>query len=232
MTHRTIRGRINYISDEEGENGREWFTMTVDPDGSRVIRCQCEMDNYRLQRDVVFAVDADWQPRDCSVRVSIDHELVGSGWFRFTDTFAECETLTTQHGRVSQRWPLERPCPVFISHAVTCDVWQIALFDRQSGDKIQRIEGRLSSSTLPNGGSGPMLSAGFSGTAGPGVVDLEYLETKSVTVPAGKFEADHFAILREGKAPLEIWGMGDDIVPVKLRWDLLNQSFDLVELEM
>ena len=35
MRHRTFRGKLSYRHDTKGETGREWFTVTVQPDGTR-----------------------------------------------------------------------------------------------------------------------------------------------------------------------------------------------------
>ena len=45
MNHATYRGKIVYRTDGKGEEGREFFSVTVQPDGSRTLRALCEMDN-------------------------------------------------------------------------------------------------------------------------------------------------------------------------------------------
>jgi len=57
MKHRSYRGRVDYIHDDIGERGREWFSVTVQPDGMRTLRSQCEMDDTRILRDVTYTVD-------------------------------------------------------------------------------------------------------------------------------------------------------------------------------
>ena len=82
-------------------------------------------------------------------------------------------------------------------------------------------------SHLPNGGSGPEI----------GVIDLcvDYRGDEGVTVPAGQFATRHFANQRADadpdRPPVEVWAYSDDFIPVRLRWDLLGQSYELVELE-
>jgi len=83
MKHRTYRGRIDYIHDDIGERGREWFTVTVQPDGTRTLRSHCEMDDTRILRDVVYTVDRAWLPIDSYVRLTVEEKLMGSAWFRF-----------------------------------------------------------------------------------------------------------------------------------------------------
>ena len=90
MNHRSYRGKMLYLTDGLGEMGREWFHVTVQPDGSRTLRATCEMDDDRLLRDVVMTVSKNWYPVDAFVRLSIVEKLVGSSWFNFTDGTAGC----------------------------------------------------------------------------------------------------------------------------------------------
>lgn len=224
MKHRTIRGKILYLDNETRETGREWFTITVQPDGRRTLRAQCEMDDRRLLRDVIYSVDADWYPLDCFVRLSIEERLTGTGWFRFTDRLAECETFTAAAGRLSQRRDLTERTPSFGAHPVVCDIWHLARFDRSKGERIQTSRNVLLSAREPDGGSGPMFSA----------MDLtiEYVGREEVTVPAGTFEADHFRFLLDnvGMEPEELWCVGEDFLPIKIAYPIFNATYELAEL--
>ena len=55
MKHRALRGRIAYLHDRDGERGREWFSISVQDDGTRTLRAQCEMDDEDLAETVAFA---------------------------------------------------------------------------------------------------------------------------------------------------------------------------------
>jgi hypothetical protein len=84
----------------------------------------------------------------------------------------------------------------------------------------------FSSSHLPNGGSGPLLvpsQAGFT--------SKKFIGKEQIEVPAGNFETRHFQFLVADYPPIDIWTLGSDFIPVRLRWNLLKQSYDLVELE-
>jgi hypothetical protein len=206
MQHRTIKGKISFITDDIGEMGREWFTVTVHTDGSRTMRALTEMDDDDLVRDITYSVDEKFRPLDCFVRLTINDRFQGSGWFHFTETHAECESVTVDAGRISQRWPLQGRAPLFTCHSVAADAWGNACFDYARKDETQTFFPRLTSSPLGNGGSGP--------------------------VPAGKFTCDRL-ILNKGKIPrFETWTSGPDFLPVQLRYDRLNQYYKLVELEM
>ena len=50
-------------------------------------------------------------------------------------------------------------------------------------------------------------------------------------VAAGSFDNRHFRFYVADNPPIDVWTLGSDFIPVRLRWDLLKQSDDLVELE-
>jgi hypothetical protein len=158
MLHRTIRGHVRYLGDTVGERGREWFTVTVHGNGDRTMRAQCEMEDSGVLRDVTFAVYSRFQPLDCFIRLSVKDQFMGSGWFRFADGFAECEVVTTDAGRITQRFDLGGRAPSFGAHPVACDIWHLPQFDRSRGPRKEVIPGVLMSSNLPNVASGPLLA--------------------------------------------------------------------------
>ena len=227
MKHRTYRGKILYLTDGKGEEGREYFTVTVQPDGARTLRAHCEMDNDELLRDVVYTMDGQWRPQDAFVRLTIDNRFQGSAWFRFTEHSLECETVTADAGRLTQRIATAGYPPSFGGHPICCDTWHAKAADLRRGDRReQAIEGIAMSSPLPNGGSGPTLTLS--------AVDVEFVGIETITTAAGRFETKHFRNYsrRRGRAhPVEIWAYSDDFVPVRARWDLLGQTYDLVEFE-
>ena len=62
MAYRTIRGKILYTSKQpqrmDEERGREYFTITQQPDGTAVMHAHCEIDDEPMVvRDVVAAMD-------------------------------------------------------------------------------------------------------------------------------------------------------------------------------
>lgn len=228
MNHSTYRGKIVYVTDGKGEEGREFFTVTVQPDGCRTLRAQCEMDNDELLRDVVLSLDGSWQPRDAFVRLAIKSTFQGSAWFSFGNGFVDCEAMTQDAGRISQRMTVPAWPPSFGGHPICCDTWhaKVAALRRTGGAAFQAVEGIAMSSPLPNGGSGPLLSLAD--------VDVEFCGSETITTKAGTFETVHVKNYnrRRGRDhPVEIWAWGDDFVPVRARWDLLGQTYELAELE-
>ena len=209
-----------------GEMGREYFAVTVQPDGTRTLRAQCEMDDDRLLRDVVLTVDAAWRPIDAFLRLTIDEATVGSGWFRFDGDTALAEGWTAKGGRFAQRFDRDAPTEFFGTHALHCDAWVAGrLRQHVAGSRAFRFC-TFASSILPNGGSGPELIE----------VPADYAKVRDFGVermegPAGKFDAHHVRIDVPGVDHFDVWAGGQDCLPVRLSSDVLGQIYELVEIE-
>jgi hypothetical protein len=225
MRHRTYRGKVLYVGDTVGERGREWFTVTVHGDGRRTMRAVCEIDDTEVLRDVTYSVDREWRPLDAFVRLIVKDTFMGSGWFRFADGYAECETFTAGAGRLSQRMLTIGRAPSFGAHPVACDIWHLPQFDHGTGPGRRVFPGVLMSSLLPNGASGPLLEF-YPG----GGLPIRFHGRERVTVPAGSFETLHFSFDREGRPPQHCWCTEDDYVIVKIYSELLRTTYQLVEL--
>ena len=110
MTARKIiRGSLRYSSNKPErrgeERGREFFTLSQQPDGTDVVLAHCEIDDApSVVRDVSLALrHEDSAPIDCSVRLTVGGCFEGSGWMRFAEGYAECESYNVRDGRISQR---------------------------------------------------------------------------------------------------------------------------------
>lgn len=221
----TLRGRIDYLRNATGlVSGREWFSITRQRDGGRILRAQCEMDDIRLLRDVSYAVDRAWRPLEAHVRLVQDDAFVGSAFFRFTDTAVLCEAFTASEGRISQSVPVAHRPPVFAAHPIVNDGWQTMAFDHSDEAPIQWLRGAANSSPRADGGSGPMI----------GITDkrIEYVGETPVSVPAGTFDCRHYRIHPEHfDSPLELYVSGSDCLLVRLEWAHLDSRYDLAELE-
>lgn len=233
--HRTIRGTIRYTSKKpdrmDEERGREYFTINVHSDGKRTCIAHCEIDDRpSVMRDITYSLDEDWYPLDCFVRIAVNDRFMGSGWFRFADGYAECETYTALDGRVTQRMETNGRLVTFQNHAIVCDSWHMRLFDRsKAGEGVQSIDEMLLSSPDHRGATGPMLfRIGFG---------VEYVGEETIDVEAGNFDALHFRFvsspgLPEAHPPYDIWCTNDGDF-IFLRGDIggyMQTFYELVEL--
>lgn len=226
MKHRTVTGKILYLTDGIGEEGREYFTITIQPDGGRTLRAHCEMDNDGLIRDVVYTLGPGFVPEECFVHLTMNEKFYGSALFRFFDDRTECHGLSATDGPVDQVVPSNGRTPSFGAHPICCDTWHAKKGDLMRGAASTVLVPNIAmSSPLPNGGSGPALS----------FVDLDvtFVGTETIRTAAGTFDCKHFRNLgrRPGKPrpPVEIWAWSDDFIPVRARWELLHQTYELVE---
>ena len=226
---RHYSGKTLYIGDEVGERGREWFDVTVEPDGTRTLRAKCEIDgsvvhNFRVLRDVTFTLDGNCRPLDAFVRITVNDKFMGSSWFRFGEHEVECEGFTVNEGRTSQKVPVARWPRSFGSHPVVCDIWHLGDWDWKSKEKRQSWQAVMSS-PLSSGASGPMI--------GLSTFTADYVGEEKVTVKAGTFDTRHFVFPLHDRpqydSPEHVWYAGDDLLFVKIRWDHLKTTYELVE---
>ncbi|MDX2223338.1 MAG: hypothetical protein SFV21_11340 [Rhodospirillaceae bacterium] len=205
--------------------GREMFHVTIQADGTRILRAICELEDDKLLRDVVATVGADWYPIDAFVRIVTDGAFVGSTWFRFTHRAAECHAVTALEGRWSQAFDLDGPAGELGTHPVHADAWGLAHFpNREPGHEALPPGVRFSTSIQSNGGSGPLL------TPSTGRKRRRYVGREKLTVRAGAFDVEHFQDLFPDKPPADLWVTATDYVPVKVQWVYRKQTYELVEL--
>ena len=201
IDHTITRGVIAYTSKKperlDHERGREFYNIIKYGDGSRTISVHTEIDDRpSVMRDATYTVDNNWMPQDCFVRLTVGDKFMGSGWFKFHETSAECETFTALEGRVSQNYKLKHgPLKSFQNHAIACDSWHFSHYDLSMGPGEQRINEILLCSPDHRGATGPMLY--------PLGLDLVYVGDEKITVGAGSFDAHHFQVPTNKELPEE-----------------------------
>ena len=212
MKHRSLRGTIRYTSAKPErmghERGREYFIMTDQADGVRVVHAHCEIDDApNVIRDVVLSLDPHGRPIDCSVRLTVGDQYEGTGLMRFTDTCAECEAYNRKSGRSSQRIELTAPIRALGAHPICGDALILRLYDLSKGPGREFFPNLMLTSPDHRGATGPMLfPLGFG---------LEFVGAESISVGAGKFESLHFRYvdtagqLPQEHPPYDVWCSAD-----------------------
>ena len=237
MAYRTLRGRIRYTSKNPQrmgeERGREWFTLTQQPDGTDVLHAHCEIDDEPMvARDVVAAMDHTTSaPRDAYVRLSVDHHFEGSGWFRFTRDYVECETFNYRDGRITQRIDIDSPVSWMQCHPIVGDALLMKLYDLQQGPGKTFFDNIMLSSPDHRGASGPKLfQLGFG---------IQYVGEETISVEAGTFAARQFQVVDTGQLPEQhppytVWCTADeDYLFLKAHAEGYMQTrYELVALEL
>jgi len=229
--HVTKRGTITYDIDNpdfaSGNWGLEHFIITRHGNGDRVLRAYCELnDEPALIRDVLICVDADFHPRDATVRLTEGDEFKGTGWYHFTDKQIDFQGFNAAQGRISKTMEIDRSIRGFVNHALSGDAWLVARFDRAKGPRQQTFYNNPLSSADHRGATGPRLETSDNTT-------IEYKGEDHVTVPAGTFSCHHFIFLipSGNHPPYHLWVTADgDFVFVKATVDApYNWTFELTE---
>ncbi len=209
--------------------GHEHWTMTRGSDGLRVLSVHCEMrfGDDDVVRDTVLSVDADWHPVDAYVRIMNRGVMTGTGWFRFTDDMAECESWTRDQGRMSQKTAITKPMRGFGVHALMGDGWLSATFPFEKGPGHEQYwNDALLHSLHHFGATGPYLHRSTSG--------LRYVGPETITVPAGTFACHRiqFVNMTNQHPPYNMWISADgDCLYVKgVVEGYMDSVFELTEL--
>lgn len=225
------RGLIHYRHAVSGDLwGEEAWTIRKGADGRRVLTVHCAMrfGEDDVVRDTVLSVGPDWHPHDAFVRIMNHGEVTGSGWFRFTDTLAECESWTAREGRISQRLPIEKPIRGFGVHALMGDGWMAAAFPFGKGaGHVQHWAHNPLHSLHHFGATGPSLHTSTSG--------FRYAGIEAVTVPAGTFQCHRlqFVGMTNNHPPYDMWisSCGDFLYVKGVVQGYMDSVFELAALD-
>jgi hypothetical protein len=226
---RLISGKISYCLNPPGkpetEFGREVFSMSVQANGLRTLRVLCEFDDIGLTRDVTYTVDADWHPVEAYVRIAEEDRALGSGWFRFTDTYAEGEGFTVSEGRFHQRISLDRPLNAFGSHPICSDIWKLARLPKAKVGETVILDNAVNTSPLASGESGPIMAMRSYPYVYKGE---ETIEVRSGTNTCQRWDWP----VRDGKTLCMWTTAGEDFLPIRMTFPEGNKIYDLVELNV
>lgn len=236
MKHRSITGTILYTSKKpdrlDQPRGIEHFRFTHHTDGKRTLRAHCEIEEPHpsVLRDIVYSLDEHGRPMDCHVRLTVDDRFMGSGWFRFTQDFVECESYGPTIGRLSQRMPLNGPVDGMGTHPVVADGYLLSLFDWVEGEKKKL---RVMLPSPDHRGATPPVIAEVN-------IDAVFLGRETVTVKAGTFAAKHFQFIDDGNSgmagqhpPYDVW-ITDDADAIMLQGGVggyMQTWYELIALD-
>ena len=243
MKHERIRGRIRYTSKKpemlDQVRGDEIFNITRHADGKMTIRAHCEIHEPAptVLRDVVYSMDEIGNPMDCHVRIVVNDEFMGSGWFNFTldETRSgkiECESYSPSIGRLSQVMETNGSFDGFGTHPIIGDAQMCRVIDRSQGPTRREVRVFLPSPDH-RGATPPLVSEVRIG--------LEYVGDETVAVEAGTFDCHHFRYVDDEGPGMggtqhpnyDMWVTRDDFIFVKGGvGGYMMTRYELVELEV
>jgi hypothetical protein len=200
--------------------GGETFIITTHVDGRRTLRAHCAIDENspRVLRDSITSLDKDWRPTEAFSQITVDEKFVGSAWYHFTDTYAECHGFTAREGRNTQRMEYDRRPAVFGTHPIQADAMHCHAYDLSKGPGEQTTGMYMMNSFHHRGADGPVL------LRKPGIF-IVYVGNEKVTVEAGTFDSHHFRI---GRSTDDAY-MGSDIHPPYHLWVTTDGDYVLLK---
>ena len=218
-----LRGTIAYVRDDTGRQGRDDFTLTHLPDDSWLVNARTTSADTGILREVIHLLDPGHRPVSSHIVQWRHGEPQGDGWLTADERGVHASVAMAGQGRLEQH--LRTPTwPAFIvPHAVVCDAFITATYDRDRGGR-QPIVGGVRSSPRADGTTGPLGS----------VMDdlaLTLLGEESIDVPAGRFATDHYLVESDGGAVEHLWITPSERLLVRLRSDRLATTYEIDHLE-
>ena len=213
------QGEIGYFDAAGASTGRELFSLSLHADGSRTLRAQCEMDDDRLVRDVLLALEPDGRPGEAFVRIVEAGGSIGSGWYRFDDQGADVEIRCAGAAVETRREALPAGFGFFGSHALVNDGWLSRLATRGTTTKLQQL---ATSSLQANGGGVPAFHVTEA--------DIEHVGDVFIEVAAGGFECAHYRVGYGDYPALDMWVTGPELLLVRMSWEHLQGRYELLQL--
>ncbi len=219
-----IAGRLLYRKKSTGTiRGREDFSITENRDGTVTMESLAITDDSRFVRHVLYTKGIDGRPKDAFVRLQVDGDLVGSGYFRVEGGTLHLTTDTSKTGHTVQSVDVPTDYFSLVTHSVMLDGWIVLNYDWKMGGLQKRVF--YNTSTLWNGTDGPL---GRMET-----YRITALDDADVTSPAGTFRCRHVRMEADFlKVPAsDIFVTGKHDILVKYDWNELDLDYVLESLK-
>ena len=217
-------GRLSCLKKSTGrEPGRElgcedWW-LTRNRDGTTTMRCLAMNGDSKVVRDVTLTRTKEGFPTDAFVRLQVENQLIGLGYFRTEGDTLRITTDGIETGHTEQSIKVPTDLFTIVTHAVMLDGWAIFNYDRAKGG--EQVRAIYNTSTRWNGMDGPL---GRMGT-----YRINLLGEEEITVPAGTFKATHFTIDSEFKnvPTSHLWVAGEDRILLRYDWGEFDHEYVL-----
>lgn len=224
MPLRLFTGRLLYLKKSTGVlRGREDFSITENRDGTVTLAALAATDDSKFVRHVVYTKARDGRPRDVFVRLQVNGDMVGSGYFRLEGDLLHITTDTAMTGHTVQTVKVPGDFFAVVTHSVMLDGWIAFNYDWEAGGLQHRAF--YNTSTLWNGTDGPLGRMESYRVAA--------LDDKNVTCPAGTFPCRHLRMDPDFlKVPSsDIYVTGPHSILVKYDWNELDLEYVLENLK-
>jgi len=215
---RRLSGRIAYLAADGTRCGHEDFELSSHP-GGHLLRALCVLDDAALLRDVSLSMDRDWRPRDGYCRLIRDGREEAALWFDVGADAVRVEGRVDDKSLPTQPMPTNGPLAYLGLHPLQGDalIVQCRGVDRQGA--FVSIDA-ITNSISPNGDE----RVG----ACPVRIDVAYMGTCAITVPAGDFAARHYQLRwRDDWPPADLWVRQEDCLFLAMRWSHVPTTYQL-----
>ena len=212
---RSSQGEYTYQTlKEHRPRGRETWSLTVHPDGSRTVTAL--VDNYDggVYYNLVHRVDADFRPLESFVVQWMTGRRLASAHFA-VDGNTLTSTIATTTGRRDEQ--LNVPNTFSIQpHAVVTDGWRGYWYDKakrgvQSGTNVNM--------SVAPGTPEPLRGKLEEENA-------EYIGSERITVPAGTFDTEHYKF----RGGADIWFTSQDRLMIRYLYVETDREYVLTKI--
>ena len=224
MALRYITGRLLYRrKSTDSVRGREDFSITENRDGTATLTAVAITDDSKFVRHVVYTTALDGRPRDALVRLQVNGDLVGTGYFRLEGDTLHITTDAAMTGHTVQSVRVPTDFFSVVTHSEMLDGWIVLNYDWEVGGLQRRPF--YNTSTLWNGTDGPL-----------GRLEsyrVLALDDREVTCPAGTFPCRHVRMDSEFlKVPAsDIYVTGRHNILVRYDWNEFDLEYVLETLK-
>jgi hypothetical protein len=204
-------GRLSFLSKPAGhELGREDWCLTRNRDGTTTMRSLLMTDDSKVVRDAMLTRTKDGRPTDGFVRLMVERQFIGSGYFRVEADKLHVVTDGPETGHCQQTLKIPTDLFAVATHSGMLDGWMIFNYDRaKGGPQVRTVYNTLMPGSDVGGTLGPPGPLGKLETC-----RISLLGEEEIVVPAGTFKATHFTVdSNAGKSSAShLWVAGEDRV--------------------
>lgn len=221
---KTITGRLSYRKADGTEWGQERLSVS-EHGGSRTYRSSMEMDGFGIFREANWSMTMDGAPLEGFSRETSDGNLIAHNWYRIDGRTAEFESYSADKGRQSRRIEARAAIGHLGLHVILSDCMVSA---GRGCDDIGIEKPVICLANSLDGYGREPTDAFFVEPL------VTYLGTEPVSVPAGTFEGEHFAV-RWSKAvpkPSHFWVLKGVFLPLRLEGASDPVTYELAELDL
>jgi len=202
-------GRLSYLNKSTGlEHGREDWWLTRNRDGTTTMRCLAMTDDSKHVRDAALTRTKEGRPTDGFVRLMVEKQLMGTGYFRVEGDKLHVVADGPGTGHCLQTVKVPGGPFSLVLHAIMLNGWMIFGYDRATGGEQECPI--YNTAPRPDCLGGPLGPMGL-------IMKLEtcrinLLGEEEVIVPAGTFKASHFTVNSDfsNLPPPHLWVAGED----------------------